>query len=85
MIRKNDVEYKSGESRYGFGAVDYMYCLVEEGGKGIELYAEVKNETWNSELESYDDERATFDTLKAEIIRQALEAGINTDGLVFFE
>ena len=71
------VEYKAGESRYSNKAVDWMLAVVPIYKDGVhvddvELYAESENPTWNEE-----DERATFESLKAEIFDQAEEKGID--------
>lgn len=69
MIR---VEYKAGQSRYGTHAVDYMLAEVE----GVELYAEMPP------VEG--DETGTYEALKAEIIAQAQERGVDASRLAFW-
>lgn len=72
------IEYYAGESRYGQYGVDYMINVTpieDEDGDEVELYAELQNDT--------DDECATEDELKAEIIRQAVEKGIDPSRLNF--
>lgn len=76
------VEYKGGESRYSTKAVDWMLAVVpiyEDGVHvdDVELYAEAENATWNEDAGYYEDERATFEALKAEILDQAEEKGID--------
>lgn len=76
------VEYKAGESRYSNKAVDWMLAVVpiyEDGVHvdDVELYAEAENETWNEDEGYFEDERATFEELKAEILDQAEEKGID--------
>lgn len=70
------VNYRGGESRLQAGvAVDYMLAVTEVDGEQVELYAEA---------EAIDgDEDANFDGLKAEILRQAIEAGVDADQLRF--
>jgi hypothetical protein len=70
-MKKVKVEYKGGQSRYGNDAVDYMLAVVDD----IELYAE---------LPPVDgDETGTYDDLKAEIITQAKNHGIDVNRLEF--
>jgi len=69
--KKVEVSYSGGESRIGNYAVDYMLANVGD----IELYAE---------LPAQDDETATYDDLKADILKQANKAGIGDDMLVFY-
>jgi hypothetical protein len=76
------VEYKAGESRYSNKAVDWMLAVVpiyEDGVHvdDVELYAEAENPTWDEDGGYYEDERATFEELKAEIFDQAEEKGID--------
>ena len=67
-----EVIYDGGESRENPGkAVDYMMTEVH----GVELYAE---------MEPGEDETATYEPLKAEIIRQAKAAGIDPERLHFW-
>ena len=71
-MEKYTVEYKSGDSRINPGvSVDYMLVVVND----VELYAETV---------SQDDESATYDELKASIIEQANEHGINAGALIFW-
>ena len=73
------VEYKGGESCVTAGqAVDYMLAKwTDADGDEQELYAEA---------EPVDgDERGTEEELRAEIIRQAEEAGIAVERLDFAE
>ena len=71
-MKKHTVDYKSGDSRINPGiSVDYMIVIVD----GVELYAETA---------AQDDESATYDELKASIIKQANEHGIGTDALIFW-
>lgn len=66
------VEYQCGQSRSGECIVDYMRAEVD----GVELYAEAEP------VEG--DETGTYDELRAEIIRQAEENGIDTEKLRFW-
>ena len=70
------VEYEGGESRYSDKAVDYMLVKVNhDKGYLVELYAEADPVDG--------DETATFSDLKAEILRQAADHGIDPRGLEF--
>lgn len=70
---KIEVEYKAGESRKNPGeGIDYMLADVD----GVELYAEAEP------VEG--DETGTYDELRAEIIRQAEENGIDAEKLRFW-
>jgi len=76
------VEYKAGESRYSNKVVDWMFAVVPIYENGVhvddvELYAEAENPTWDEEEGYFEDERATFEGLKAEIFDQAEEKGID--------
>ena len=74
-FRRNDeipVEYRSGQSRNGESVVDYMLTWIDD----VELYAEAEP------VEG--DETGTYDELRAEIIRQAEENGIDTEKLRFW-
>ena len=66
------VEYQSGQSRSGEGIADYMRAEVD----GVELYAEAEP--------AEGDETGTYDELRAEIIRQAEENGIDAEKLRFW-
>lgn len=66
------VEYQCGQSRSGEGIADYMRAEID----GVELYAEAEP------VEG--DETGTYDELRAEIIRQAEENGIDTGKLQFW-
>lgn len=70
---KAKVVFEGGKSRYDAEkAVNYMLVNLTDG---TELYAEadaVEGDDW-----------ANFDTLKAEILKQAAEAGIGEDRLYF--
>lgn len=82
MKIKVRVEYKAGESRYSKKPVDWMLALVpiyEDGVHvdDVELYAEAENPTWNEDGGYYEDERATFEALRGDIVAQALELGID--------
>lgn len=65
------VRYDAGESRQGNEAVDFMIANVGD----VELYAEATPDA--------DDECGTYETLKAEIIRQAKANGIRPEELLF--
>jgi hypothetical protein len=69
------VQYSAGPSRHGEKGVDYMLVVVPTEGEDIELYAE---------MESIDAETATYDVLKASILEQAAEKGIDADKLKFW-
>lgn len=66
------VEYQGGQSRSGESIVDYMRAEAD----GVELYAEAEP------VEG--DESGTYDELRAEIIRQAEENGIDAGKLQFW-
>ena len=71
------VEYSGGESREHAGeACDYMLVWVPTSEDDLELYAEAPV------VEG--DETATYEELRAEIIRQAVAAGINPETLKFW-
>jgi hypothetical protein len=74
------VQYNAGTSRYSENCVDYMLVVVD----GIELYAEAINPTWDKDKEEFADETATYDELKASILEQAAEKGIDADKLKFW-
>lgn len=82
-----EVSYAGGESREVPGkGVDYMIVAAKDAdGDDVELYAEMENPTARviDGEPVVDDERATYEELKAEIIRQAKEAGVDT-GLLDF-
>ena len=78
------VNYQAGESRHGNYGVDFMICTVHTGDEDIELYAEMVNPTWDDKTQQFEDEAATYDDLKAEIIRQAAEHGIAATALKFY-
>lgn len=84
-MKKYEVDYCGGESRTNPGiSIDYMLCRVTtDDDETIELYAEMENDTWDEERECFDDETATYDELKAAIIEQAEENGIDVDQLHF--
>lgn len=71
-MKKYEVEFMGGESRNGQYAVNYMMVVVD----GTELYAEY-------DLRGVEDEDAGYDELKAEIIAQAKEQGVDVDSLIF--
>lgn len=72
------VEYNGGESQKHAGQpCDYMYVWVPDPeGNEIEFYAEMPI--------SLEDEAASYEPLKAEIIRQAVAAGIDPARLKFW-
>jgi hypothetical protein len=87
------VEYEGGQSRYGTDSVDYMLVAVpvidEEGCyEEVELYAEYEYDESEyvyderGELQLIDD-IASYEPLKAEIIRQAGECGFPVEHLAF--
>lgn len=86
-MKKYEVEFQGGESRYNAGkAIDYMLVEVpnpEDESEMIELYAEMENPTWDEDEDAFADESYTYDDLKAEIISQARENGIDPESLVF--
>lgn len=75
-MKKYKVTYQSGEGRYTTAAVDWMMVTIETDDEPIELYAE------REMVEG--DETATYDDLKADILRQAEENGIDKDSLIFW-
>lgn len=75
-MKKYKVTYQGGEGRYTTAAVDWMMVTIETDGEPIELYAE------REMVEG--DETATYDDLKADILRQAEENGIDKDSLIFW-
>ena len=75
-MKKYKVTYQGGEGRYTTAAVDWMMVTIETDDEPIELYAE------REMVEG--DETATYDDLKADILRQAEENGIDKDSLVFW-
>jgi DNA-binding XRE family transcriptional regulator len=83
-MKKIRVGYEAGLSRDGITSVDYMFAKIPMDDETIELYAELENDTWDCETESYADETATYDALKSEIIAQAEAQKINTDVLEFY-
>lgn len=78
------VTYQAAESRNGNYGVDFMICTVSTDDEEIELYAEMENPTWDEEKQEFEDEAATYDELKAEILRQAAEHGIAATALKFY-
>lgn len=83
-MAKTKVDYQAGESRtVPTVGVDYMIACVDVDGDQIELYAEMENPTWDEEKEEYEDETATYQELKEEILRQAKETGIPESDLDF--
>lgn len=75
-MKKYKVTYQGGEGRYTTAAVDWMMVTIETDDELIELYAE------REMVEG--DETATYDDLKADILRQAEENGIDKDSLIFW-
>ena len=75
-MKKYKVTYQGGEGRYTTAAVDWMMVTIETDDEPIELYAE------RDMVEG--DEIATYDELKADILQQAEENGIDKDSLVFW-
>ena len=65
------VAYQGGQSRTGTGAVDYMLAVID----GAELYAERASDE--------SDENANYDDLRADILEQAEEQGIEAVCLTF--
>lgn len=70
-MKKYEVEFNGGESRYGDEAVDYMLADVE----GVELYAEAP---------AGETEEENYEALKAEILDQAEKNGIQASSLKFW-
>lgn len=75
-MKKYKVTYQGGEGRYTTAAVDWMMVTIETDDEPIELYAE------REMVEG--DETATYDDLKADILRQAEKNGIDKDSLIFW-
>lgn len=71
-MKKYDVDYQGGESRYGIEPVDYMLVRIDD----TELYAEAP---------AQDDENANYDDLKAAILEQAAENDIPAEWLKFWD
>src|SRR5690554_3437621 len=70
-MKKYQVEYASGPSRHGDEGIDYMLVVVDS----TELYAEAPPVDG--------DETGSYDELKAAILEQAAEKGIDPNILVF--
>lgn len=80
-MKQYKVDYQAGTSRYGNKGVDYMLVKVPVKSPDgddfeVELYAE--------EIPDPNDETATYDALKAEILRMADEAEIEPEKLKFW-
>ena len=71
-MKRYDVDYQGGESRYGIEPVDYMLVKIDD----IELYAEAP---------AQDDENANYDELKTAILEQAAEHDIPAERLKFWD
>ncbi len=71
-MKKYEVDYQGGESRYGIEPVDYMLVMIDD----IELYAEAP---------AQDDENANYDELKTAILEQAAEHDIPAEWLKFWD
>lgn len=71
-MKKYEVDYQGGESRYGIEPVDYMLVKIDD----IELYAEAP---------AQDDENANYDELKTAILEQAAEHDIPAEWLKFWD
>ena len=79
-MKKYDVTFGTGTSRYGDGSVDYMLVSVPaEGMEDIGLEAELYAE----ETPVPGDKYANFDALKAEILKLADDADIPHECLEF--
>ena len=70
-MKKYEVEFNGGESRYGAEAVDYMMADID----GVELYAEAP---------AGETEEENYEALKAEILDQAKANGIPAESLKFW-
>ena len=78
-MKKIKVSYTGGESRYGKNACDFMAAKVPSSdGDVIELYAE------RDPGDYADEETATYTDLKADILAQAREKGVNPSILHFW-
>lgn len=78
------VAYFGGESRRGQYAVNYMIATTENAdGDPVELYSEVPydDERFGDDVDSFDDYAEPI--LRADIIAQAEENGIDPARLVF--
>lgn len=75
------VQFMAGEGRYSTKGVNFMIC--DTGAE--ELYAEIEvpDELLDEGELTYEAEMYGYEELKAQIIRQAEEAGINTEDLDF--
>lgn len=70
-MKQYTVDYKAGESRWNPSkSVDYMMVIADN----LDIYAETESE---------DDEAATYDDLKTDILEQAAENGVAAESLVF--
>lgn len=89
MEEKIKVEFLGGESRIGKEAVNYMLAKATDAeGEEIELYAEVKASDYEAEIKGDFNESDfndySYPLLKADIIKQAEENGIDTKKLEFY-
>ena len=84
-MKKYTVGYYGGESlQYPGKSCDYMICAArDEGGRPVELYAEVicPDDVTEDSIDAWSD--SVYDDLKAEIVRQAKGYGIAADQLEF--
>lgn len=79
IVKKIEVSYKGGQSRYGQNGCDFMMAEVPSSdGDVIELYAERDPGDYG------DEETATYADLKADILAQAREKGVNSSILHFW-
>lgn len=83
------VEFLGGESRIGRETVNYMLAKATDAeGEEIELYAEVKASDYETEIEGdfneNDFDNYSYPLLKADIIKQAKENGVDVGRLKFY-
>ena len=80
------VTYSCGKGRYTTDDVSYMQAFAENAdGQTVELYAEVSEPiwVWPELTEVFIAAEEDYPNLKAEIIRQAQQAGIDPELLDF--
>ena len=94
IMKKIDVEFKSGESRVKpLQDCTYMLASCEVDCEPVELYSEIVVKDWcdehdiDFEDESFDPEEIDDDiypVLRGEIVKQAAKYGITEDELKFW-
>lgn len=84
------VKFLIGEGKHTFKTVDYMmatnnrgYMLLDDDGDTL-LYAELVKDESEFDDDGYEiDPYLHYEELKAEILRQAVEKGVNINDIVF--